>query len=64
MAGGAIAAAALSRFLSSQLFGVEMLDPPTYLAVLVLLLVVVLIAAYLPARRASSIAPLEVLRYE
>jgi predicted permease len=64
MTGGAISAAALGRFLDSLIFSVEPLDPATYLAVFVLLLAAVLIAAYVPARRASSIAPFEALRHE
>ena len=64
MAGGAISAAALSRFLDSLVFSVTPLDPAVYLAVVVLLLVVVFVAAYVPARRASRIAPVEALRQE
>lgn len=46
----------------SQLFGVEVLDPLTYLAVAVVLLTVALLASWIPARRAASISPVEALR--
>jgi predicted permease len=57
-------AAAFSRFLSSLLFGVPPLDLTTYLAVIGVLLAAVLLAAYLPARRAAKLDPMETLRAE
>jgi ABC-type antimicrobial peptide transport system permease subunit len=55
---------ALSRFLGSLLFGVQPLDPATYLAVLAILLAAISLAAYLPARRAAKLDPVTTLRAE
>jgi ABC-type antimicrobial peptide transport system permease subunit len=61
---GAVAALALGRVFSSLLFQVGMVYAlPTLVAVSVLL-VVVLLATYLPARRAASIEPMQALRSE
>ena len=59
---GAIAAVLLSRFVRHMLFEVSPTEPAVYAAVLGLVLVVALLAAYLPARRATRIDPLEALR--
>ena len=61
---GLVAAVALSRVLTSFLFEVRPLDLPTYVAVLGVLLVAVTLAAYLPARRAARLDPMETLRAE
>jgi putative ABC transport system permease protein len=61
---GLAAAAALSRVLSSLLYGVSALDPVTYVAVPVALLLAVLAACYIPARRAAAVDPAEALRME
>jgi putative ABC transport system permease protein len=55
---------ALTRFLSSLLFGISATDPAIYLAASALLLVVAIAACFWPARKASAIQPLEALRYE
>ena len=60
--GGAIAVA-LAPALEGQLFGVAPLDPLTYLAVALALLVTAVLGAYLPARRAMSVDPAQALRY-
>lgn len=64
LAVGGVAAALLSRFIASLLFGVRATDPMTYAAVGVLLGLVAVTAAYLPARRATKVDPLEALRSE
>jgi ABC-type antimicrobial peptide transport system permease subunit len=61
---GLAAAAGLTQLMSSLLFGVAALDPLTYAAVSALLLVVSVLASYLPARRAMVIDPLHALRGE
>jgi putative ABC transport system permease protein len=59
---GLVAATALSRLLSSLLFGVTALDPVTYGAAAVFLAMAALAATYIPARRAASLDPMETLR--
>jgi predicted permease len=61
---GLIGAAILSRSMTSLLFNVRPTDPAVYAAVSFVLIVVALLASYLPARRASRIDPLIALRDE
>jgi len=61
---GLAAAFALTRLLSGLLFGVGAVDVTTFTAISLLLVVVSLLACYLPARRAMRIDPLSALRYE
>ena len=59
---GLAGAFALSRFLSSLLYGIGAVDPLTYAAVTVALVVVAIAACWLPARRAMRVDPLIALR--
>jgi putative ABC transport system permease protein len=59
--GGAFA---LTRVMSSLMFGVTTKDPITFVAVAALLVVVAFIACFVPARRATKVDPLIALRYE
>jgi putative ABC transport system permease protein len=61
---GLIAAIGGSRALGSLLFGVDRLDGATYATVIALVVSVVTLASYLPARRAASIDPMALLRRE
>jgi putative ABC transport system permease protein len=61
---GVICSLALTRLMKSMLFGVKPWDPATIIVVVILLSLVTLLAAYLPARRASRVDPIVALRYE
>ncbi len=58
------AAVALTRLMSALLFGISPVDPLTFAAVGAVLGTVALLASYLPARRASSVDPIQALRWE
>jgi putative ABC transport system permease protein len=58
---GLLTAVALTQWMSSLLFGVEPVDPPTYAAVLGVLGMAAALASYVPARRAAAIDPVETL---
>jgi len=57
-------AAAASQVLQSMLFGLEPSDPVVYAASAAVLCLIAMAAAYVPARRASSVDPLLALRHE
>ena len=63
-AAGLMVAALLMRFLRSFLFGVSVLDPITFCAVPAVMFLLALGAAWIPARRAASVDPMETLRNE
>jgi ABC-type antimicrobial peptide transport system permease subunit len=52
----------LARLMASLLYGVTPADPATFGAMIVLLALIAVLAGYLPARRASRIEPMSVLR--
>jgi len=61
---GLIAAIALTRLMKSLLFGIDPVDPLTYVSMPLFLGVSAVIASYLPARRAAMVDPVEVLKAE
>lgn len=61
---GLVVALAFTRALASLLYGVQAIDPATFIAMSLTMLLVGLLASYLPARRASNLDPMESLRRE
>ena len=64
IAAGLIVAAGFTRLIASFLYGVSSLDAVTFAAIPLVLLVVALLASYMPARRAAKVDPMIALRYE
>jgi len=61
---GIAAALGLTRLMSNQLFGVTAHDPVTFAVVAILLMLVAVLACYVPAQRAVRVDPMIALRYE
>ena len=59
---GSLGALALTRFLGGLLYEVQPLDLAAFTAMPAVLLVVALVASYLPARQAAAVSPLEAMR--
>jgi putative ABC transport system permease protein len=64
LAVGIAASLASMRLLRSQLFGVQPADPLAYVAVVIVLALVAVVACYIPARRAAAVDPIVALRQE
>jgi putative ABC transport system permease protein len=61
---GVLSALSLTRFLSHQLFGVGSHDPATFAEVALLIVIVAVLACYIPARRAMKVDPIIALQSE
>jgi putative ABC transport system permease protein len=61
---GIAGALVLTRFMQSLIFGISATDPATFAFVTLILIVVAVVASYVPARRAAQIDPVEALRVE
>jgi len=61
---GLLAALALTRLMSSLLFGIKPTDPATFAVVSIGLLSAAALSSYLPARRAAAVNPVEAMRSE
>jgi putative ABC transport system permease protein len=61
---GLAVAVALTRLMEKLLFGVSPTDPLTFIVVALMIIIVALLACWLPARRAAKVDPMIALRYE
>ena len=64
MAAGLLAEAGLTNVLQGLLYGTEPLDALTFVGMSTVMLIVGVLASYLPAKRASSVDPVESMRVE
>jgi putative ABC transport system permease protein len=64
MGAGLLTALAVTRTLSSLLYGVRPMDPATFMAVPIVLICVALAACFIPARRATKVDPMVALRHQ
>jgi ABC-type antimicrobial peptide transport system permease subunit len=61
---GVPATLGITRVVRSQLFGLSSFDAATFMTAIAAISIVIVIAAYLPARRAANVDPMVALRYE
>jgi ABC-type antimicrobial peptide transport system permease subunit len=61
---GVVGSLLLTRAIRSLLFGLSPTDPLTFVGVATLLVLVALLACFIPARRAAKVDPMVALRYE
>ncbi len=59
---GLLSSAGLTRLMKAVLFGISPIDPPTYAAVPIVLLVAAILASYIPATRAGRVDPVDALK--
>jgi ABC-type antimicrobial peptide transport system permease subunit len=63
-AAGIAGSLAIARWISSLLFGIRADDPATLAAAVLALVLVAMMAAWIPARRTAKVDPMRALRYE
>jgi len=61
---GLVSALGMSRIMENYVYGIRAIDPPTYAAAALVLVLTALSACYIPARRAASVDPMHALRTE